>query len=178
MTLNYRSTARPVLPGRQTGVSFPVFLLILALAAGFVLYSSLQMPALVGSHFAASGAADSFMSRGRYLALMLCVTIVLPLLVTLPVSLGLDNPNLPNRDYWLAPERREETIAFVRQQMMRFGVALLLFICYAHWLVTRANEHSPPALSVVSLVSGLLMFAAYAVIWIALYFTRFRHVPK
>ena len=164
------------------GVPLPVFLLIVAIAAVFVSYSTLHMPALVASHFDASGVANAFMPRGRYMALTLCVTILLPLLVTLPLFVGLNNPklkvNLPNRDYWLAPERRDETVAFVRQQMVRFGIALLVFICYAHWLVVKANAHVPPTLSSVSLVSGLLMFAAYVIIWIALYYTRFKHVPE
>ena len=108
------------------GVSFPVFLALVAIAAGFVWYSTLRMPVLVASHFVASGVANGFTSRERYLALMMGVTILLPLLVTLPLSIGLNNPklkiDLPHRDYWLAPERREETIAFVRQQMMRFAI--------------------------------------------------------
>jgi len=169
-------------PGQPRGVPVPVFLALVAIAAGFVWYSSLRMPALVASHFVASGVANAFMPRERYMALMLCVTILLPLLVTLPLSIGLNNPklkvNIPHRDYWLAPERREESMAFVRQQMMRFGVALLLFICYAHWLVVKANEHSPPTLSSVSMASGLLVFVAYVIIWVALYYTRFRRVPK
>src|SRR5689334_11822606 len=163
------------------GVSFPVFLALVAIGAVFVWYSTLRMPAVVASHFVASGVANGFMPRERYLPLMMGVTILLPLLVTLPLSIGLNNPklkiNLPHRDYWLAPERREETIAFVRQQMMRFAIALLLFVCYAHWLVVKANEHSPPTFSSVSMASGLLVFAAYVIIWIALYFTRFRQVP-
>jgi uncharacterized membrane protein len=164
------------------GLSFSVFLLIVAVAAGYVGYSGLHMPTLVASHFGASGIADAFMPRGRYMTLMLCVTILLPMIVALPLAIGLNNPNvkinLPNRDYWLAPERRADTVAYIRQQMMRFGVALLLFICFAHWLVVRANAHMPPTLSLVSFVSGLLVFAAYAIVWIALHYTRFRHVPK
>jgi len=178
----YAARSTVPLPGPQRGVSFSAFLLFVAVGAGYVAYSSLHMPTLVASHFGASGVANAFMPRGSYLTLMLCVTILMPMVVTLPLAIGINNPkvriNLPNRDYWLAPEQREETVAYIRQQMMRFGIALLLFICFAHWLVVRANDHTPPMLSMISLVSGLLLFAAYAIIWIALYYTRFRHVPE
>jgi len=183
-----RTAPRHAIPSKvplaceQRGVTFPVFLLFVAVAAGYVGYSGLHMPTLVASHFGASGIADAFMPRSRYLTMMLCVTVLLPMVVTVPLSIGLSNPNLkinlPNRDYWLAPEHREETVTYIRQQMLRFGVALLLFICFAHWLVARANAHTPPMLSLVSLVSGLLVFGAYAIIWIALHYTRFRHVPE
>jgi fatty acid desaturase len=75
------------------------------------------------------------------------------------------------------PEPRPETIAYVRKQMVRFGVGLLVFICYVHWLVVRANELTPPRIPAGPFVSALAVFVGFVLLWVALFFARFRNVP-
>jgi hypothetical protein len=36
--------------------------------------------------------------------------------------------NLPNKDYWLSPERKQETIAVLSRQFLWFGSATLLLL--------------------------------------------------
>jgi hypothetical protein len=162
----------------QRGNSWPILLGCVALGALFVWLTGLQMPRLIASHFALGGIADGFMLRDRYLRFFLCITIILPIVVALPVTVALRNPNaainLPNRDYWLAPERRAETFAFVRSQMVRFGVALLIFLCYIHWLVVLANRHAPPVLHNSSFVAAIVVLVVFMTIWTIIYIRRFR----
>lgn len=102
----------------------------------------------------------------------------MPLIIVFPLGIALRNPkaviNLPNRDYWLAPERRPATVEFIRVQLMRFGTAMLVFVCYVHWLVVQANERSPPRLAGSAFVSAVAVFIGFIVIWIALHYRRFR----
>jgi hypothetical protein len=55
--------------------------------------------------------------------------------------------NIPRRDYWLAPERRDET----GRTLMRFGLLMVgfesLFFLAIHLLVVAANESQPARLS-------------------------------
>ena len=162
----------------QRGNSWPVLLGSVALGALFVWLTGLQMPRVIASHFALGGIADGFMLRDRYLRFFLCITIILPIVVALPVTVALRNPNaainLPNRDYWLAPERRAETFAFVRSQMVRFGIALVVFLCYIHWLVVRANTRAPPVLHNSSFIGAIVVLVVFMTIWTIIYIRRFR----
>jgi hypothetical protein len=162
----------------QRGAFSVLFLFLVALGAAFVWFTSGALPAQVASHFGAHGLPNGFMPREIYAIAMLGICVVLPLLVSLPINLALRRPeavlNLPNKDYWLAPERRVETVEFVRRQMKGFGIGLLAFICYVHWLVIKANELVPPRLSSVAFVSALVLFAGFVAVWTAIFLNRFR----
>ena len=118
-----------------------IFLLVVAFAIVFVLSTSQFMPDIVGSHFGLAGHADSLMPRGFYIRFMLSLLLGLPLLLVVIPNLFLSSStariNLPNRDYWLAPEQRADTIAFLRNHNLRLGSILILFFCYVHWLVVQ-----------------------------------------
>jgi hypothetical protein len=55
--------------------------------------------------------------------------------------------NIPRRDYWLAPERRDETA----RTLMRYGLLMVglnaLFFLAIHLMVVAANESQPVRLS-------------------------------
>lgn len=162
--------ARPLVPWAA--------LALIACAAVFIFVSSRQLPALVASHFDAAGRVNGHMTRGLYLAVMLLVSIVVPLLLVVIPSRALARPgariNLPNRDYWLAPERREETIRFLARQMAFFACLVLIFLCYVQWLVVRANALTPPMLDSRALFAGLAAFLVCTLSWIARLIGRFR----
>ncbi|MCJ0765750.1 DUF1648 domain-containing protein [Variovorax terrae] len=162
----------------QRGRALLIFLVLLAVAALFIGATGRGLPAVVASHFDASGAANGFMPRGAYLLLMLAVVVGVPLAVVVGSGRALDRPgariNLPHRDHWLAPGRREETVAFIRRQLARFGILLVVFLCYTHWLVVRANGVSPPRLPLLWFVAGLGFFLAGVLVWGLVFLRRFR----
>ena len=157
------------------------FLLLVAGATLFDLVTSLSLPATVASHFAASGAANGFMPRAFYVRFMLAFNVVLPLALVYLPNLALRNPrariNLPHREYWLAPERRAETVGYLCAHSFRMGSGLVVFLAYVHSLVVRANAQVPPGLSSSWFLGGLGVFAACALVWFAMLFARFRTMP-
>ena len=50
---------------------------------------------------------------------------------------------LPNKDFWLAPVRRDHTLAVFRIQMAWFACALLTFLIVVNQLVYNANQSVP-----------------------------------
>ena len=82
--------------------------------------------------------------------------------------------NLPDRDHWLAPERRAETLAALSARSIGFAALLTVFLCFVHWLVVRANRLQPPRLDESSFIVGLMLFALAAAVWLALLVMRFR----
>jgi uncharacterized membrane protein len=154
------------------------FLVLVAVIAIFVLVTSMALPPIVASHFGPAGAADGFMSRSVYTIFLLVMAVGAPLcLAFLPASLirkrG-DHINLPNRAYWLAPERRETTTRFLRLYGLWFAMAVALFLAYVHWLVVQANRLQPPTLSNAHMIGALVVFFVFLAVWLVVLFRRFR----
>src|SRR5664279_802164 len=157
-----------------------VFIPLLAMAATFIWFTGGAMPPVVASHFAASGVANGFMPRGSYVAIMLGATIVAPVLVALSGSLTRILPvqliNLPHRQYWLAPQRRAATVASLAALSVHFASALVIFLCFVHWLVVKANAAQPPHLEQAPFFAGLALFVVAVALWFIYLLGRFRNV--
>jgi hypothetical protein len=166
----------------QRGSARTVFFILVVCAALFVWVTSLALPEVAASHFVGSGAANGFMPRTSYVRFMLLVVVVLPMVLVLVPSVSLNNLKagirLPNKEYWLAPERQMETIEFLRQHMARFGSILVVFLCYIHWLVVRANAAAPPSMPAPWAIGGIAVFVVCALIWSIALLLRFRNVPR
>lgn len=108
---------------------------------------------------------------------MLAVTVGVPtLIVVLQAVVLRTSPvtNLPNRDYWLAPERKEATFAFLDVQAMRFAVMMVAFLCFVHWLLVKANAAQPPQLGSSLFVPIPVAFLLASLAWAAAFALRFR----
>lgn len=164
---------------KQLGWSIVPFLLLVACAALFVLATSQSLPGIVASHYGVSGRADGFMPRATYVWFMLVIVALVPLaLALIPLRL-FRNPsariNIPDREYWLAPQRRTATIEYLSRQAVRFATMLLVFLCYAHWLVVRANKLAPPKLPSDWFVGGLVVFLVATLVWVVALIGHFRN---
>ena len=119
---------------------------------GQLLYYYPQLPERIASHFNFRGEPDGWMSKDAFyvfelgllaflLGLFFCISYFLP---KMPRRLI----NLPNKDYWLAPERRAETLRIVRNKMETFQIPLLALLVSINQLTIRANlsgENLSPA---------------------------------
>lgn len=155
----------------------PALLALLIGALVFIWLTGRGLPDPVASHFGAGGAANGWTPRGPYLAVMLLITTVVPLLLVVIPNIALSRRdariNLPNREYWLAPERRAETVAFLVRQTSTFAALIVIFLCYVQWLVARANALNPPALDSRAIVAGLAVFLACTAFWAVRLIRRF-----
>jgi uncharacterized membrane protein len=158
-----------------------VLLLVLVVAAGFVWLTSGDLPPVVASHFGSGGAANGFMGKGTYTAFMLAVVVAVPALIgfsgQLVRVLPLQLVNLPNKQYWLAPQRKAATLESLSSLSVPFALALVVFLCFVHWLVVQANAVQPARLPEGSLFVGLAVFGVATVLWLVVLFRRFGRVP-
>ena len=160
---------------RVAAVLYPIIALC---AAAFVWVTSLRLPPFVASHFDSSGIPNGYMPRRVYVLFMLGFVIGLPVLMVYLTWMRMGRPgtriNLPNREHWMAPVRREQTIAYLRERVMQFGMLLLAFLCYGHWLVIRANVSHPVFLDQNWFLSGLAIFILVMLIWLKRLLGHFR----
>ena len=114
-------------------------LLLLGLVAVQIAWYSPRLPHVIASHFDVAGRPNGWMSReafvGVYAGVVLLLTIVFSTILFVPPSLL----NLPNKEYWLAPERRAATVTRVAGELTSFANATLVLVLATFELAFRAN---------------------------------------
>lgn len=128
-----------------------LFACLLVAAGAYLLASTAALPERVASHFAADGTPNGFMHRDDYRQFILLFGLGLPVLVASVVAflprLFTGVLKLPHRDYWLAPERREQSLGFLGEHGWWLGCLLVLLMCGVHRLIALANApDAPPSL--------------------------------
>ncbi len=151
---------------------------LLFAGAIFVLSTTASLPERVASHFGAGGYANGYMTHDGYRWFMLFFTVGFPTLLVLGIA-GLPRlipqyTNLPNREYWLAPERRAQAFDFLTTHALWFGCLIEVFICSIHWHVMQANAHHPPQLANEPFLTSLGLFLTALVVWIISLMRQFR----
>ncbi len=135
----------------------------------------------VASHFDAAGMASGSVPRATYLGVMVSLVVGVPLAVALCGRLARFMPprlvNLPHRQYWLAPERKAATTAELGRRTLVLSIAVLLFLCFVHWLVVQANLAPARQLAQGTFYGGLALFAGVVVVWVVMLQRRFGNVP-
>jgi uncharacterized membrane protein len=158
-------------------VTWSVFILLLLFAVFFVTGTVSELPPTVASHFNAAGQANAFMTRSGYTRFVLCLAIGFPVLVvavlTAVYSRAADM-KLPNRDYWLAPQRIAGTRAFLVAHGVWFGSLLVVLVCLVHWLELAANRQQPPHLPGQMFAAVMIAFLLATAAWIAALMFAFR----
>ncbi len=127
------------------------FLATLLVAALHLSWSYNQLPAEVATHFNASGEADGWSSRNgfaiTYIVLIAAMAGIFAGLVFLLPRLPVSTISLPNRDYWLAPERREATWRRLGEFLLLIGGGTNLFNVMVMHLTVQANRQPEVQLS-------------------------------
>jgi uncharacterized membrane protein len=158
---------------------FAVLTLYGVLQARF--YAS-KMPNVMASHFDTSGSPNGWQTQSAFFVIEVLAAALAGLLAfvvprtlsAIPVSLI----NLPNKEYWLAPERRQSTMAHFRVHFAWFGCALLAFLLFVMELAFRANLTTPHRLNNTAFIAALVTFLAFALIWTIRLITRFARATR
>ena len=151
-----------------------IFFALVALALVQTVYFYPQTPALVASHFDGAGQADGWSSRGGFFGLyLLMVALLVAVFFYAPRWSQRRGLKVPDAEYWLAPERIEQTRAWFRRQMLVSGIVHLLLAIGVFQLAIDANLNGPRRIS-----SGVFMLlGAYFVFlagWLIHFFLHWR----
>ena len=154
-----------------------IILLLIGLFVAQIFYYYPNLPEIMASHFNGYGEPDGWLSKQSFVALegvILSVIVfeftMLPLLIEkMPDSLL----NLPNKDFWLAAERRAETFSTIRQNFEWFGIMLLTLFVAVNQLVFRANinRENLPTTEMWLIIGAFLIFV---IVWLINFMRRFR----
>jgi ABC-type Fe3+ transport system permease subunit len=147
---------------------------------GCLAASSSQLPRRVATHFDSSGQPNGWMRRTALLRFMAVFGLAFPLLVPALMYVSRFLPdrcyNLPNRDYWLAPARRPETMAYLFRHSLWFSPMALCFVIGIHASIIHANSSGQAHLSTpLALALGGCLLAGIAV-WAVSLIRHFQQV--
>jgi uncharacterized membrane protein len=158
-------------------VTWSVFVVLLLIAIIFVTGTAAELPLTVASHFDAAGQPNAFMSRSGYIRFMLCLCVGLPVLIVAILAVVYSRASelkLPNREYWMAPQRIDGTRSFLVAHGVWLGSLLVVLSCLVHWLELGANRHQPPHLSSQTFAACMIAFLIAMAAWIAALMFAFR----
>lgn len=153
-----------------------LFLGITAVVAS-ALFGWQQFPEKIASHFNASGMADGWMNRTRFIATMLGTGLSIPAIVLVLLYCVRFLPsqvlNLPNPGYWRAPENYQRACEILFRSALVFAGGFLLWQAAFLHLIVKANEAQPAALdsSQAFLLTAILL--AFSFGWVVTLIVRF-----
>jgi uncharacterized membrane protein len=154
-----------------------IFYSLAVLAMIQIAYYYPQMPAVLASHFDGLGAPNDWSNRNGFFGLYGLILLMLLGIFTFIPRWSEKRANfgrrLPHSDYWLAPERIEQTRKFLRRQMMIMGVVHLALAIFAVQLVILANFDQQPRLH-SSIGWALALYFAILIAWLVHHFLHFR----
>ena len=155
-----------------------IFLLLVIAAVTYVVTTSAGLPPSVAARFGHQGLWIGRMDKDIHVALMAGLAGGLPLLLYGSVGvlprLFTRFINIPNRDFWLAPERREKMLGDLEHHGMILGIFSMVFICAMQALIVAANQRTPARID-INLVWVLLGFFIAGIIGMAVtMWRRFR----
>ena len=156
-----------------------IFFMLVAVGAVQFFYYAPRLPEILGSHFSGTGSANGWQTKLTFFSIEVAIIVLATLvafgvprmIAAMPVSLI----NLPHKDFWLSPERRDDTLAYIGLWNAWFGCALLAFLLFVMELVFRANLQAPPHFSMTAFVPALLAFAIFdsiAIVRLILHFAK------
>ena len=163
----------------MTTQRFVFFVLLLAAAVQAVYYYPL-MPMRMASHFDAAGRANGWMPKESFFLTYALVVTLMSALFTIMPKLIFKFPdsmiNLPNKCYWLAPERREQTGEMIERHMTTPGNLTIALLLCVFQMAFRANLERDSRLSeFMPLLIGA--FVVLMIAWSIRFIRAFRLPP-
>ena len=155
-----------------------LFVALLVLAPAVMWGTSGALPDRVATHFGHDGLANGWMSRDGYRAFMLALGTLVPVFIVvlagLAPRLGPRAVKVPNPGYWLAPERRTETMSRMLSHSCWLGCAMLVFFTGMHLLLLRANAATPARLPASPFYAMIVALVIVIIVWALALRLRFR----
>jgi uncharacterized membrane protein len=158
-----------------------VTILALLIAGGIVhmLHFLPSMPEEMATHFGGHGAPNGWMSRTGFVAFEV---VVLGFIATVMIgaafltrALASRLINVPNRDYWFSPGRRQASSARLLEHMLWLLCGVVgFFIAINHLVFTANRMDRGPRLSETGFIWLLCGALAGLAVWIARLFILFR----
>lgn len=153
------------------------FLVILALGMVQLAVYYPQLPETMSVHFNKDGLANGWSSREVYFSIQIGLLVMLTGIAAFAPLWSL-RPGmkfrLPNREYWLAEERKEATMAWIENSYRKLFLLSMILMLLVSEQVLRANLSQPVRLDSTLFLIALGIYFLIIAAWLIRLFRRFR----
>ena len=129
-----------------------------------VILSDSQLPDRMATHFDFNGQPNGWASRSSYMLFIISFGTGIALFIVFVGFVLRFAPNelisLQNREYWLAPEHRAKTMAYILRQMLWLACWWVCFVIGMHLSIIDANNLVPVQLPFWEFCGILAIFLA------------------
>jgi hypothetical protein len=154
-----------------------IFLVLCAVSLGEAVYMQLALPDRVAIHFDLHGKPNGWATKP---GMLIGIAVELALFWAIFVGAGfvkhLPNAaiNLPGKEYWLAPGRRDATLKFLRDWTRWLALLTFGFVTAISGMVVQANLAASPRLPALWFWLFLVAFLSGVTAMTVMLFWRFR----
>ena len=164
---------------KKHSLAITLFALLGALMAGHALYHYSLLPDRIATHFGFSGAPDAWGPKTVFFFWYFMLTLIIAggyALIQRAFSQKHTSwINIPNKKYWLAPERLDETLDYLKRGLLQIGSGTLLMV------LDLVHQSFQVSLGLASKLTHIWTSAAvciaFCVIWVAGIYRRFTSPP-
>lgn len=139
-----------------------------------------RLPESVATHFGTAGQADDWMPRAEAVLLQAGFQVVFPFFILLMGKLTSVLPvtmvNIPYREYWLHPDRRKDSLAWMSGMLSWMSMGMSTVMLVLSHLTFRANVNRQP-FEMLPFFCLLAAFLAFVFSLVGMSFRRFTRPP-
>lgn len=141
-----------------------------------------QLPDKVASHFDSAGQPDGWMSKTNFVAMTLLIQFGLAaimlgigwLIRVLPSSMI----NIPNKEYWLAEERRDQTLNDSAAMMAWIAAGTAVCMMVVFYFSFDANVGEKNGLNSTATWIAVVVFMVWLLAYCAVSLQKYYRVPQ
>jgi uncharacterized membrane protein len=126
-----------IVPLLTLAICYAIFFVYIAVSYG-------SLPSHLATHFDMEGQPNGWMSRNQCVEFTIGLGVLMPAFIIAIMSgagkIPVSFVNLPHREYWLEPQRRQETLGILTHYALWFACMNVLFVTGLHWLIVQANS--------------------------------------
>lgn len=159
-----------------------IFVLLALYAAAHFSAVYPQLPSLVASHFNGRGAPNGWQPKQDFFEVLVIVCVVVAIIgLAIPKIISVlpsQMINLPNKNYWLAPDHADEAMSFLNAHFAWLACALFLFIILVFDYAIQINLHPanpPDSAHFWYVLAGFLIFTT---VWTIRLLAKFLRPPQ
>lgn len=157
-----------------------MFFVLLAIFAAMYFSSFYpKLPDIVAAHFQGNGVPNGWQTKPVFFVFFVGATVIAVFLAfAIPAiikAVPMELVNLPNKQYWLGPERAAQSQEFLATWFAWFGCAVYGVILFAFNYAVQSNLHPEGRPSPAGMSSVLIAFAVFTAFWairVAIHFAR------
>jgi uncharacterized membrane protein len=157
-----------------------VLLSLVLLAVVQAVYYFDKLPDTIATHWGGLGHANAWSTPTQFFTTLFAIEavclgwlLIIPFFPKIPDS----QFNLPNKDYWLAPERREKTYESIGCVLLNIGIVTQVMFLAVVQMAIQANFRQPPVLS-KGIIYVLVAYLVYTLFWCVASFRKYSRTPE